>query len=129
MGQPSYDDDNRDYDDDVAQERGCHHEKGTEPCSVRRPASGLSTLPNPRPRRRRDPPPRNVRVPGHGVAATRPLGNAASVSRSPAQVEAVYLNGIPFAIAFVMAVAGCCGCCCCIPKEADSALATNGGDA
>jgi hypothetical protein len=33
---------------------------------------------------------------------------------------------VPFLIAFVGAVIGCCGVCCCIPKKADAMLATAG---
>ena len=44
----------------------------------------------------------------------------------PCAVAAFYTNGVPFLIAFVGAVIGCCGVCCCIPKKADAMLATAG---
>ena len=46
--------------------------------------------------------------------------------QEPCAVAAFYTNGVPFLIAFVGAVIGCCGVCCCIPKKADAMLATAG---
>ena len=46
--------------------------------------------------------------------------------QEPCAVAAIYTNGVPFLIAFVGAVIGCCGVCCCIPKKADAMLAMAG---
>ena len=57
-------------------------------------------------------------------AGSDPDGCHHEKGKEPCAVAAVYMNGLPFLIAFVGAVLGCCGVCCCIPKKADSMLAT-----
>ena len=46
--------------------------------------------------------------------------------QEPCAVAAIYTNGVPFLIAFVGAVPGCCGVCCRIPKKADPNWPTAG---